>query len=100
MGVPGHLYGKYKLSWNPHATSAKNTNCLGIPIPFWDKNFDSEPQNLVKNFLIKNLFPKKEKKNYKSSQCVSEAPGPGPGEANNAFSKIFIYKSISIRIDT
>ena len=66
------------MSRNPHVTSAKISS--------------SEPQNLVKNFLIKNLFPKKEKKNYKSSQRASEAPGPGPGEANNAFSKIFIYK--------
>ena len=46
-----------------------------------EKNFfGSEPQNLVKNFLIKNLFPKKEKKKkYESSQCASEAPGLGPG---------------------
>ena len=43
---------------NCHATSAKI--------------FKTEPQNFVKNFLIKNLFPKKGKKNYKSFQRASE----------------------------
>ena len=36
------------------------------------KIFKTEPKNFVKNFLIKNLFPKKEKKIYKSFQRASE----------------------------
>ena len=45
----------------------------------------------IKNLLLKNSFPKKEKKNYKSFQRARERT-PGPGEAINAFSKIFIYE--------
>ena len=68
MGVPAHSYGEYKMSWNPHT--------------FWTvKGINGA----IKNFLLKNSFPKKkEKKFYKSFQRA--------GEAINAFSKIFIYE--------
>ena len=43
--------------------SYENIKCTRAVMPRQQKISGSEPQNLVKNFLIKNLFPKKEKKN-------------------------------------
>ena len=66
MRDPGHFYGKYKLSWISHAIlGRKNIN------------------GVIKNFLIKNSFPKNKEKKFINhfNAC----------EAINAFSKIFIY---------
>ena len=82
MGVPVHFHGKYKLPRNPHATSAKKYKMHWNPHTIlgqkykmhWNPHTFLGRKNIngaVKNFLLKNSFPKKEKKNiyiYKSFQ--------------------------------
>ena len=47
MRDPAHFYGKYKLRWNCHAIwIVKNIN------------------GVIKNFLLKNSFPKNKDKNF------------------------------------